>query len=281
MVPALATRLAGSSDLYAPQSKRPTQSINFITAHDGFTLYDLVSYNFKHNMANGENNRDGINDNLSCNHGHEGPANNPAINALRQRQVKNFATILMISQGTPMVLGGDEFLRTQLGNNNGYCQDNPISWFDWSLVEEHADMVRFFRKLMAFRRAHPVLRRRRFLAGTDHGDDLLRDVCWQGIDGEPADWLPSSRALAVQLNGEKEEFDGDYDDNDVYIMINGHGDERSFVLPRPPAARQWYRVVDTSLSSPDDIVDEGNEVRLEGKSYPVRGRSVVVCISKS
>jgi glycogen operon protein len=281
MVPVLATRLAGSSDLYAPQSKRPTQSINFITAHDGFTLNDLVSYNHKHNEANGENNGDGMNDNLSCNHGYEGPADNPAINALRRRQIRNFATILMVSQGTPMVLGGDEFLRTQLGNNNAYCQDNPISWFDWSLVEENADMVRFFRKLIAFRRAHPVLRRRRFLAGKDHGDDLLHDVCWQGIDGEPADWHPFSRALAVLLNGEKEEFDGDYDDNDVYIMINGHGDERSFVLPQPSAARQWHRVVDTSLSSPDDIVDEGNEVRLEGKAYPVRGRSVVVCISKS
>ncbi len=281
MVPALATRLAGSSDLYARHGKRPTQSINFITAHDGFTMYDLVSYNFKHNDANGENNRDGMNDNLSYNHGVEGPTDDPAIQALRQRQIKNFITMLMVSQGTPMVLGGDEFLRTKLGNNNAYCQDNPISWFDWSLAEKNAAMVRFFRKMMAFRLVHPVLRRRHFLTGKDHGNDLLRDACWHGVDADPADWGESSRALAVLLNGEKEEFDGDYDDNDIYIMINGYGDERNFILHQLPAGKQWHGVVDTSLSSPDDIVDEGNEVKLAGNSYLVQARSMVVCISKS
>lgn len=280
MVPALATRLAGSSDLYAPQGKRPTQSVNFITAHDGFTLYDLVSYNQKHNEANGEDNRDGSNENYSWNHGVEGPTDDPAINALRQRQIKNFAVLLLLSQGTPMILGGDEFMRTQLGNNNAYCQDSPISWFDWSLVEKNAGMVRFFRKMNAFRRMHPVLRRRRFLADKDHGDDLLRDVCWHGADAEPADWGESSRALAVLLNGEKEEFDGDYDDNDIYMMINGYGDEGNFILHQLPAGKQWHRVIDTALSSPDDIVDEGNEVKLVGNSYLVQARSVVVCISR-
>ncbi|MGH7496675.1 MAG: hypothetical protein ACREOO_30355 [bacterium] len=171
-------------------------------------------------------------------------------------------------------------MRTQLGNNNAYCQDNPISWFDWRLVEKNAEMGRFFQKLMAFRLVHPVLRRRRFLAGKDHGTDLLRDVCWHGVDAEPTDWDESSRALAVLLNGEKEEFDGEDDDNDIYIMINGYGDERSFILHQPPAGKQWHRVGDTSLSSPDDIVDEGNEVKLAGKAYLVQPRSVVVCISK-
>ena len=179
-----ASRLTGSSDLYEDDGRHPFASINFITAHDGFTMRDLVSYNEKHNEANLEDNRDGTDDNRSWNHGVEGETDDPEINALRARQQRNFLTTLILSQGTPMLLGGDEFGRTQHGNNNAWCQDNEISWFDWGLLEENAELFEFVQKLIVLRRAHPVFRRRQFLRGTEEDGSGLPDVFWFRADGQ-------------------------------------------------------------------------------------------------
>src|SRR5215207_1264113 len=179
-----ANRLTGSSDLYQDDGRHPFASIHFITAHDGFTLRDLVSYNEKHNEANKEGNRDGTDDNRSWNHGVEGETDDPEINAARDRQQRNFLATLLLSQGTPMMLGGDEFGRTQGGNNNGWCQDSEISWFDWSLVERNAEVLAFTKRLIALRRAHAVFRRREFLFGREVEGSGLPDAAWFGADGE-------------------------------------------------------------------------------------------------
>ena len=189
-----ASRLTGSSDLYEDDGRHPFASINFITAHDGFTLRDLVSYNAKHNEANLEDNRDGTDDNRSWNHGAEGETDDPAINELRARQQRNFLTTLILSQGTPMLLGGDEFGRTQHGSNNAWCQDNEISWFDWSLLEENAELFAFVQKLIVLRRAHPVFRRRQFLRGTEEDGSGLPDVWWFRTDGQAM----TNRGLGVR-----------------------------------------------------------------------------------
>ena len=180
MISALATRICGSDDLY--HGRGPLHSINFITCHDGFTLLDLVSYNQKHNEANGEGNRDGSNDNQSWNCGVEGPTDDPKVLALRRRQARNLMATLLISQGVPMILGGDEFLRTQGGNNNAWCQDNATSWVDWSLAEKNADFLRFVRQLIALRKRHHVLRRRTFF----HGGGNTPDIVWHGTGPVPA-----------------------------------------------------------------------------------------------
>ncbi len=178
MVSQLATRLAGSSDLYQKNGRAPFHSVNFVTCHDGFTLHDLVSYATKHNGANGHNNRDGTDDNFSCNYGVEGETDSETINTLRTRQVKNFIATLMLSQGVPMLLGGDEFRRTQGGNNNAYCQDNELSWYDWNFVKKHKEIVRFTKELIAFRKRHPCLRRTHFFSGQDTDQDGLLDISW-------------------------------------------------------------------------------------------------------
>ena len=201
-----ASRLTGSSDLYEDDGRHPFASINFITAHDGFTLRDLVSYNDKHNEANLEDNRDGTDDNRSWNCGVEGETDDPEINALRARQQRNFLATLILSQGTPMLLGGDEFGRTQHGSNNAWCQDNEISWFDWSLLEENAELHEFVKKLIVLRRAHPVFRRRQFLQGTDEETAGLPDVWWFRTDGHRMtknDWESGERTVGMFLNGEE------------------------------------------------------------------------------
>ena len=202
VLPEFATRIAGSSDLYTLEGRTPYASINFITAHDGFTLRDLVSYDAKHNEANKEDNRDGTNDNSSWNCGAEGPTDDPVVNALRARQQRNFLTTLLLSQGIPMLLGGDEFGRTQQGNNNAYCQDSEISWFDWSALDE--DLCSFTAELIALRKAHPVLRRRRFLTGTETNGDLP-DLAWFRPDGErmaDADWGSGVLSIGAFFNGD-------------------------------------------------------------------------------
>ena len=193
-----ASRLTGSSDLYEDDGRHPFASINFITAHDGFTLRDLVSYNEKHNEANLEDNRDGTDDNRSWNRGVEGETDDPEINALRERQQRNFLATLILSQGTPMLLGGDEFGRTQHGNNNAWCQDNEISWFDWGLLEENRELFEFVQKLIVLRRAHPVFRRRQYLRGTDEDGSGLPDVWWFRTDGHrmtKTDWESGHRTV--------------------------------------------------------------------------------------
>jgi len=269
----LATRLAGSADLFEASGRRPCHSINFVTCHDGFTLADLVSYDRKHNEANGDHNRDGSDYNFSCNHGREGPTTDSAIDTLRARQVRNFLTILLLSQGTPMLLAGDEFGRTQLGNNNAYCQDNEISWIDWRLLDQRRDLFRFAKMLIAFRRAHPVLRRTEFLAGRGTPEHPRPDVSWHGVRLGQPDWGPAAHALAMHLAGEH----APTLDCDVYFAINGSALALEFALPAPPAGARWVRVVDTARPSPQDIAEPGREAKLRSPDrYRVAPRACIV-----
>ncbi|MCK6627754.1 MAG: glycogen debranching protein GlgX [Anaerolineae bacterium] len=278
---ALATRLAGSADLYYADGRSPNSSINYVTAHDGFTLNDLVSYNTKHNEANGEHNQDGSNNNSSYNYGVEGPTTNPQIEAVRSRQVKNFLATLMLSQGTPMLLGGDEFRRSQQGNNNAYCQHNEISWYDWRLLEKHADVFRFARHIIALRQAHPVFRRTTFFTGHDLDDDQFRDVHWYGPSGLDATWDSASKWLMFTLDGSCQETGAASNDADFLVMFNSDIRARLFYLPPAPHNGRWRLVLDTGQPSPLDIHPPGKEIELEPTiAYPVKGRSIVVMLSK-
>ncbi|MER2556861.1 MAG: glycogen debranching protein GlgX [Candidatus Competibacter denitrificans] len=273
MISAVATRLSGSADLYQWRGHLPVNSVNFLVAHDGFTLNDLASYNDKHNWANGEHNNDGINENLSWNCGVEGDTDDPRIEALRNRQIKNFATLLMLSQGVPMMVMGDEVRRTQKGNNNAYCQDNEISWFDWSLVEKNKDIFRFWKELIAFRLRHPTVHRSRYFIGAVNARGLA-DITWHGCVLDTPSWDdPNARALACTLGG----MQGD--ETDIHIMMNMYWEPLDFAVPSVPG-RHWYRALDTGLAVPDDIVSQGLETRMTNNSYRVDGRSVAVLISK-
>ena len=254
-----ASRLTGSSDLYADNDRRPTASINFITAHDGFTLRDLVSYNDKHNEANGEDNRDGESFNRSWNCGEEGPTDNDEIRKLRRRQARNFLTTLLLSQGTPMLSHGDEFGRTQDGNNNVYCQDNELSWMDWSMLKEEksAAMLGFTKRVLSIRNHHPVFRRKRFLAGGPLGADVKeRDIAWLVPSGRlmtQDDWDHDfGRALMVYLNGNaitETTARGERITDDSFIMIfNSHDGEIEFTLPTKDLGATWRLMVDTADS---------------------------------
>jgi len=281
MVPKLATRLAGSSDLYQKSGRAPFHSINFITCHDGFTLHDLVSYNTKHNEANGEGNRDGADENFSCNYGVEGETDNIEINKLRTNQIKNFLTTLMLSQGVPMLLGGDEFRRTQRGNNNAYCQDNELSWYNWNLLQVHEEIFRFTKEIIAFRKRHPSLRRARFFTGQDSDQNGLPDISWHSTVFNQPDWSEESRSLACLIDGSRLEIDAKHDDNDLYLIFNASDKKLIFSLPELPSRRKWWRAIDTSLASPDDIMPDGMEVLVEPiGEYVVAPFSTVVLISK-
>ncbi len=264
-VPALMTRLYGSDDLFPdtlPDSYRPYQGVNFVTAHDGFTLYDLVSYNEKHNEANGHDNTDGADDNRSWNCGWEGDVDVPAdVMVLRKRQAKNFAAILMLSNGVPMFRMGDEFLQTQNGNNNPYNQDNATTWLDWSRRAEFADVHRFFRQMIAFRAAHPSIGRSTYWRD---------DVTWFGVDGYP-DLADYSRSVAYLLDGASE------NDDDLYVMINAWDQALDFTI-QDGSPEEWRRVVDTGLESPDDIATDLDGVSIPSLEYRVGPRSVVVLV---
>ncbi len=252
MTAELATRIAGSSDFYADAGRTPANGINFITCHDGFTLRDLVSYNDKHNRSNGEENRDGTSDNWSWNSGAEGETGDTRISRLREQRARNFITVLMLSQGVPMLLAGDEVLRTQRGNNNAYCQDNETSWFDWSLVERNADMLRFTRGLIALRHRHPSLRRARFVAADPPNGDPP-GIVWYGATLEAPDWDdPENRVLCFTVNGLRP------DEPPLHVMINLSDDTLVLPLPALPAPAQarrytWRLVVDTSRTPPEDL----------------------------
>ncbi|MFZ2445152.1 MAG: isoamylase [Syntrophobacteraceae bacterium] len=265
MVGALMQRLYGSNDLFPEgpvEVYRPFQSVNFITAHDGFCLYDLVSYNTKHNEANGHNNTDGANENLSWNCGWEGDLGVPEeIMALRRRQIKNFFCLLMLANGTPMFCAGDEFMNTQQGNNNPYNQDNEITWLDWDLLEKNREMFRFFKNMIAFRKAHPSIARGRY---------WRQDVQWYGANGG-VDFSPDSRSFAYLLSG------SDLGDYDLYVMINAGWDDLEFSIQQGHAG-EWRRVVDTGLSSPHDIAEGGKGELISNLRYAVRGRSIVVLL---
>jgi isoamylase len=281
MVGKAAARIAGSADIYQPDGELPINSINFITAHDGFTLNDLVSYNGKHNEANGEGNRDGTDDNASWNCGVEGPTDDPEIEALRARQVRNFLSILMLSQGVPMMIMGDEARQTQFGNNNAYCQDNEITWFDWSHVDKHADLVRFTSELIRFRRTHPNLRRASWFHGKVN-DRGLADISWHGCRLNAPGWDdPESRVLAFTLAGFPGTGHADHQayDVDIHVMMNMGWEELEFDIPRLET-RRWHRLIDTAAAAPADIANPGQEEAVQGDTYRVRDRSVVVLVSR-
>ena len=277
-----ASRLTGSSDLYANNDRRPTASINFITAHDGFTLNDLVSYNEKHNMANGEDNNDGESFNRSWNHGVEGPTDDPEILALRGRQRRNFLTTLLLSLGTPMLSHGDELGRTQNGNNNVYCQDNELAWMDWKQLEENASLHEFTRRLIDIRRRHPVFRRRRFLAGGPLGSDVRdRDIAWLVPEGTlmtQDDWdFAFGKALMVYLNGdaitEPDRRGQPITDDSFILMFNAHHEDIEFTLPPRFLGAKWQLVVDTTEAS--GYPEESAVIEAEG-TLTVHARSTAV-----
>jgi isoamylase len=273
LVGAVASRLGGSADIYQQRGGSPLNSINFVTCHDGFTLNDLVSFNQKHNEANGEDNRDGINDNFSWNCGEEGASADPTINSLRNRQIRNFMAILMLSRGIPMFAAGDEVGRSQKGNNNAYCQDNEISWFDWSLVTKHSELLRYFRNMIRFRKMHAAVRRGQFFNGSVN-ERGLKDVSWHGTKLNHPGWDDSSaRALAMTLAG----FDGD---SDLHVMFNMFWERLEFELPVVPA-RRWCLAVNTAQPSPQDMADPGSEPDVAGNAYLVEARSVVVLVNRA
>lgn len=272
LVGAVASRMAGSADIYQCTGHLPLNSINFITCHDGFTLNDLVSYNYKHNEANGENSRDGINDNLSWNCGWEGETDDSEIEALRKRQIKNFMAILMLSQGIPMICAGDEVRRTQKGNNNAYCQDNEIAWFDWNLVENNADLFRFVKQMIAFRQKYGCLSRRNFFKGEVNERDLA-DISWHGTQLFKAGWEdPNARSLAYTLGG----FDGAAD---IHVMLNMYWEGIGFEIPQIKS-RNWYKVVDTAEPFPLDFPESSKEMIISGNNLLVKDRSIVILISQ-
>jgi glycogen operon protein len=277
----LATRLSGSSDLYLRDGRKPFHSINFITSHDGFTLRDLVSYERKHNEENGERNRDGGENNLSANYGVEGPAEDPAIEELRERQAKNFIASMMVSLGTPMILGGDEMGRTQRGNNNAYCQDNEISWYDWSLLKKKGPFYRFVREMIAFRLRHPGFMRPEFYTGRDGNYNAIPDITWFDRNGDSPDWERMGRCLALCMDGSQAEILADRDDNDFFIMFNGEEGTVNFRVCEPAEGKAWVRAVDTGLPPPEDILLPGTELPLDNpRRYPLRDRSMAVLVSR-
>jgi isoamylase len=274
----LGWRLTGSADLYGEDGRSAYNSVNFITCHDGFTLYDLVSYNNKHNEANLEDNRDGSNDNNSWNCGFEGETNDPAINALRKQLVKNYICYLLFSLGTPMILGGDEFMRTQKGNNNAYCQDNEISWFNWNDIEKNNDIFVFFKKVIAFIKKYTVCQKQKFYRGVDGDGDNMPDIQWFGIDGKIPLWNDfEARTLCYMLDGSEEKsLCGDYQ---LFFILNADYKAQNVKLPSLNG-RQWHRVIDTSLKSGEDFLDEGNEKIINPDSYTANPRSTIVLLSK-
>jgi isoamylase len=274
------TRFTGSADLYQSDGRRPSASINFMTSHDGFTLNDLVSYNEKHNEANGEENRDGTDDNRSWNHGAEGPTDDDGINALRRRQQRNFLATLLLSQGVPMLLGGDEFSRTQRGNNNAWCQDNEISWFDWEWSDDQRELLEFARRLIRLRRDHPAFRRPAFLEGRGAPGSDLPDVWWMRPDGRRMtlrDWRRGdARAIGVFLNGEELPLltpRGERVTDDSFLLLfNAHYEPIEFKLPTKRFGTRWQLV----LSTAEPQIVEGARSYVARAALPVESRTVVV-----
>lgn len=254
----LAARLIGSPDIYVNPEREPQRSINFITCHDGFTLNDLVSYNVKHNEANGEYNKDGSDENFSFNYGVEGPHDSPEIEKIRIRQIKNFISILLISQGTPMVLMGDEVRRTQKGNNNCYCQDNELSWFDWTLVEKNKDLLRFTSNMINFTIGLGLFNLEEILVTTE--SNLKPSIKWHGVNLGNPDWSSWSHTLSFELINPRV-FEH------LFVMLNFFNKDLSFDIPRLPTDQKWYRVIDTSLPSPSDFCTIEDAPEITANKY--------------
>ena len=268
----MADRLVGSPEIYGHEEREPEQSVNFVTCHDGFTLNDLVSYDGKHNEANGEDNRDGANDNRSWNCGFEGPTDDPVIEKLRNQQVKNFLTVTLLSIGIPMFVMGDEVRRTQLGNNNAYCQDNAISWFDWRLIEKHADVHRFVSLLNARRLLRDVKHEHQRLSL----NQMIRQAnkTWHGVRVGQPDWASELHSLAFEAVLEPEQLR-------VYIILNAYWEPLDFELPPIAShASSWRRWIDTSSDSPLDICPWDDAPVLSDRIYRAAARSVVVLFEK-
>jgi isoamylase len=286
-IPEMATRLTGSSDVYDRRGRRPRASVNFVTAHDGFTLEDLVSYDRKHNERNLEDDRDGAGENYSWNCGVEGPSDDPGVRALRDRQKRNFFAMLLLAQGLPMLLAGDEFGHTQAGNNNAYCQDNEISWLDRTSFPDREDsLLAFVRLLISIRRAHPVFRRPRFFRGVATGGSPLKDIAWFAPDARELshdDWHdPSRRCFGALLGGDVGDrfisLQGYREVDDSFlIVINGHDAAVPFTLPSTPAARQWIELIDTARWS-----GASNRTPFDpGASYEMAGRSFALFVESA
>ncbi|GGH15416.1 glycogen operon protein GlgX homolog [Alsobacter metallidurans] len=278
-LPELAARMTGSADFFNKRGRKPWASVNFITAHDGFTLNDLVSYNDKHNEANGEDNRDGHSDNLSWNHGVEGPTDDAEIKDLRFRQMRNMLATLIFSQGTPMLLAGDEFARTQNGNNNAYCQDNEIGWIDWDkITPEGKALTEFVRQIIAIRQSQPMLRRGRFLSGAYNAEMDIKEVTWLTPTADemtPEHWNDgNARCFGVVLDGRAQPsgIRRRGSDRTLMLILNAHHDVVEFVLPEVAGGRDWRRLVDTNVT---EFEDEEERLPL-GHAYQVTGRSLLV-----
>jgi glycogen operon protein len=284
-LPEFASRLTGSSDLYETSGRRPVASINFVTCHDGFTMSDLVSYNGKHNEGNGEDNRDGTDDNRSWNCGAEGPAEDPEVAELRARQERNFLVTLFLSQGTPMLLAGDEIGRTQAGNNNAYCQDNEVSWVDWSRAAGERDLLAFTQKVARLRRHHPVFRRRRFFTGVypgasdGTGGDSTVDIAWLTPSGDEmteADWRASyAKSVAVFLNGsaitEPDPRGDRVTDRKFLLLFNAGADPITFTIPEARLGTDWEIVIDTETprGDPKDAIGFLPKTKVEVASHAI------------
>jgi glycogen operon protein len=277
----LAQRLYGSADIFDKHGRRPQASVNFITAHDGFTLNDLVSYNDRHNEANGEDNNDGHTHNRSWNCGVEGETDDPAVNELRGRQMRNLLATLLLSQGTPMLLAGDEFARTQRGNNNAYCQDNEISWVDWTLAEQNTAQVRFVRSLTALRRRYPILRRNRFLSTVVNEAIGVKEVAWinpTGAEMRDEDWSNGSRCFGMLLDGRAQAtgIKQRGQDATMLLILNSHHDVVPFTLPGAGdegASTRWSLLLDTQFAT---IADAAENEYAGGDVYAVAGRSLLL-----
>jgi glycogen operon protein len=277
MTPQMAARLCASGDLFNRRGRKPWASVNFITSHDGFTLHDVVSYNEKHNEANGENNRDGHSDNRSWNHGVEGPTDDVDIRNLRERQKRNLLATLLLAQGTPMLLAGDELGRTQEGNNNAYCQDSEISWVDWDLDPKDYALAEFVRKMIALRSAYPILRRGRFLTGVYNEELGVKDVSWiaaSGAEMTKRDWeTGSTRCFGMLMDGRAQATGIRRPAGDATLLwvLNAHHGVVSFLLPKVAGGRRWAPIFDTSM--PDRVRKQS--LRM-GDIYEVAGRATVL-----
>jgi glycogen operon protein len=264
MVGAFASRICGSADIYAKSGKGPEASINFVTCHDGFTLNDLVSYRDKHNEANGDGNHDGTDHNLSDNYGVEGETTDARVEAVRRGQIKNFLLTLLVSRGVPMLLGGDEFRRTQDGNNNAYCQDNETSWHDWGCLERHKDIFRFTQGMVAFRRAHPILSKEQFYTEAE--------IRWFGPRGGLPNWAdPKEKQLACLIHEDEKHA--------LWLMFNAGAETIDFSLPGLPPGDRWYRAADTGRQVPQDLFPAGQEPLWEDpQAYLLSPRSSAILL---
>jgi len=266
----MATRLSGSSDLYEKGNRRPYHSINFVTSHDGFPLNDLVSYRDKHNESNGEGNRDGDNNNHSENYGVEGPTRQSSIQSIRLRQIKNMMATMLLSQGVPMILAGDECRRTQRGNNNAYCQDNQISWFDWRLVKKNKNLVRFVQAMIAFRRQQPTVRRKSFLKGLPQAKDQWPDVQWFSRLGTTPDWRNGEASLVALFAAPDVQDDPESVGQHVLMIFNATNQDQEFTIPPMARKARWRLLINTASDTPNDVFSNG-----DGPAPPRSGNFVV------